>query len=267
MRRIIALTIFSLLFISCQDIIEVDLNNADPRLVVEGNIHVSESDGTLVQSEIRLTLTAPFFDNEVPSVENASVEVVDELGNIYPFNHAGDGYYFGDISLELNTNYRLQVIYEGEVYTASTTHVKTPSLEYIEQRDDGGFLGDQIELKVYFQDFPNEDNYYYVNASSERGIRRNVIKDEFYDGNMIFSTYVADDLAASDHVRFALYGITEEYYNYMFILLQQTGGGGGPFETQPATVRGNIINESNPENYPLGYFRISEVSIIDYIVE
>ena len=34
----------------------------------------------------------------------------------------------------------------------------------------------------------------------------------------------------------------------MFILLQQGGeDGGGPFETQPATVRGNCINQTNSE--------------------
>ena len=54
----------------------------------------------------------------------------------------------------------------------------------------------------------------------------------------------------------------------MFILLQQTSDqGGGPFETQPATVRGNIVNQTNPDNYPLGYFRVSEVSTLNYTVQ
>ena len=54
----------------------------------------------------------------------------------------------------------------------------------------------------------------------------------------------------------------------MFILLQQTSdGGGGPFETQPATVRGNCINTTNKENYPLGYFRLSEVDEFTYEIQ
>jgi hypothetical protein len=54
----------------------------------------------------------------------------------------------------------------------------------------------------------------------------------------------------------------------MIVLLQQTeDGGGGPFETQPATVRGNMINQTNPDNFPLGYFRISEISTIVYTVQ
>ena len=37
------------------------------------------------------------------------------------------------------------------------------------------------------------------------------------------------------------------------------GGGNGPFNTVPFQLRGNIVNITNPENFPFGYFRISEV--------
>ena len=64
------------------------------------------------------------------------------------------------------------------------------------------------------------------------------------------------------------YGISEQFYNYMFILLQQNSEeGGGPFETQPATVRGNCINQTNSKNYPLGYFRLSQVDEFIYTVQ
>ena len=93
-----------------------------------------------------------------------------------------------------------------------------------------------------------------------------VYDDEFFDGNTIFGYYFVEDLAPGDEVQFNLYGVSEAYHNFMFILLQQTGDG-GPFETQPATVRGNIVNETNPDNFPLGYFRISEVSTLNYMVQ
>ena len=258
--------VFTMLLTSCEDVIDVDLNDAAPRLVIEANINTRIETGD-VYGSVKLTTTAPFFNDNIPTVENAIVEIIDENGTVFRLNHTSAGMYFGDFSTQENTDYRLQVFYNDEIYTASTSHIPTAPLEYVEQRDDGGFMGDQIELKVYFEDPPNEENFYFYTASSERGIRRDVFKDEFFDGNLMFGSYVADDLAASDWVQFNLYGITEEYYNYMYILLQQTGGGGGPFETQPATVRGNIINETNPENYPLGYFRISEVSILNYQVQ
>ena len=54
----------------------------------------------------------------------------------------------------------------------------------------------------------------------------------------------------------------------MFVILQQNSqDSGGPFETQPATVKGNCLNQTNPNNFPLGYFRQSEVAEIVYTIE
>ncbi len=266
MKQFLLLITFGLLLTSCEDVIDVELNDADPRLVIEVNINSRFETGDVINF-VKLTTTAPFFDNQIPVVDDASVQISDENGNVFPFVYTENGYYSGHFSPQPNIDYTLQVIYKDETYTATTKLITTPALEYIEQKDDGGFFGDQIELKAFFTDPANEKNFYYFTGSSERGISRDVLSDEFFNGNSIFGLYYADDLAEGDDVQFILYGITEEFYNYMFILLQQTRSGGGPFETQPATVKGNIINETNPENYPLGYFRISEISVLNYTVE
>jgi len=144
---------------------------------------------------------------------------------------------------------------------------RTNPIEFVEQKNDGGFTGEDIELKAYFNDTPGIDNFYYFETLSDRGNDLDVYDDEFFDGNLIFSLYLAEDLSPGDVVTFNLYGINQQYYNFMFLLLQQTGGGGGPFDTQPATVRGNMINETDASNFPFGYFRISELSTFEYTVE
>jgi hypothetical protein len=79
---------------------------------------------------------------------------------------------------------------------------------------------------------------------------------------------LAEDLTEGDIVTFNLFGVDEDFYNFMVVLLQQIDdGGGGPFETQPATVKGNILNITNEDNFPLGYFRISEMSTLEYTVQ
>jgi len=50
-------------------------------------------------------------------------------------------------------------------------------------------------------------------------------------------------------------------------LIIQNTQQGGPFQTTPANLSGNMINTTNPENYPLGYFRVSEISEILYKVK
>lgn len=266
MRKLFALLFFFGILTSCEDVIDVELNEAPPRLVVEANINILET-GALLNSWVKLTTTAAFFDDNVPFVADARVEITDEQGNIYPFEYVNDGIYQGTLFPQENIQYTLEIIHNNETYTATTQLQPTATLEYVEQRNDGGFTGEDIELKAYFTDPVDFENYYYFTGSSEKGTVREVYNDEFFNGNSIFGYYLVEDLAPGDEVNFRLYGIDEAYYNYMFILLQQTGSGGGPFETQPATVRGNIINITDPENYPLGYFRISEASTLSYTIE
>jgi len=265
MKKLFLIVIFFGIFISCEDVIDVDLNDAPPSLVVEANLNIWE-DGT-TSAAVRLTTTAPFFDNDVPFVTDAVITVTDENGGVYPFNYTQDGVYVSNINLELNVDYTLSIIYKEETYTATETLYTVSPLEYVEQRDDGGFTGEDIELKVFFTDPAGQKNFYFFEGLSERGDELDVYNDEFFDGNTIFAYYLVEDIAPGDEVQFNIYGVSEAYYNFMFILLQQTGGGGGPFETQPATVRGNIINETTPDNYPLGYFRVSEVSTFNYVVQ
>ena len=95
-----------------------------------------------------------------------------------------------------------------------------------------------------------------------------VYEDRFTDGNQIFGFYTEEDLEPGDVVTIRNHGISERFYNFMFTLLQQGSvDNNGPFETQPATVRGNCINQSNPENFPFGYFRLSEVDEVVYTIQ
>lgn len=266
MKKLFVMILCFGILASCEDVIDVELDEAPPRLVVEANINIWE-DGT-TSSLVRLTTTAAFFDNNVPFVTEAIVTVTDENGIVYAFNYSENGFYLSDLSPELNVDYTLQIVYKEQTYSATEKLSSVSPLEYIEQRNDGGFTGEDIELKAFFTDPSGEDNFYFFEGLSERGDVLDVYSDEFFDGNRIFGYYLVEDLAAGDSVQFNLYGINEAFHNFMFVLLQQTSNqGGGPFETQPATVRGNIINETNSDNFPLGYFRVSEVSTLNYTVQ
>lgn len=268
--RLLTLLFSILLLTSCEDPIDVDLNDSEPKLVIEATMFRlldNEGGGT----EVKLSLTGPFFDNDIPAITNANVIITDSNNNQSLFTHTENGIYTTETNLipQDNTQYRITVIYEGETYTA-TEEIETvsPWEKNIEQDNEGGFLGDEIELKAFFNDPADEENYYYVQITSDKGKDRDIASDEFFNGNQIFALYTAEDLEAGDDVFFKIDGIDRNFYNFLFILLQQGAeDGGGPFETQPATVRGNIINETNPDNFPLGYFRVSERDTTSYIVQ
>lgn len=265
--------ILSLLFLvsSCEDEINVDLNTAPPRLVIDASINWFKGT-TGNQQEIKLSLSAPYFDNEVPPANNAVVVITDSNSNTFNFIEDGASgiYKNSNFIPEINATYSLTVVYEGETYSATETLKSVVPIDFVEQNDEGGFTGDETELKAYYTDPVDEENYYFFEFISDVPAipTLEVYDDEFTNGNQIFGFYTEEDLEPGDIVTIRNYGVSERFYEFMFVLLQQNGEeGGGPFETQPATVRGNCINETNSENFPFGYFRLSEVDEFIYTVE
>jgi hypothetical protein len=59
--------------------------------------------------------------------------------------------------------------------------------------------------------------------------------------------------------------LSRRFFDYFRKVLTASGNNDSPFPTVPTQARGNIINQSNADNYPLGYFRLSEVASRNYI--
>ena len=260
-----------LLFVSCEDVVEVDLNDSEPRLVVDGSINWIK--GTMGNDQnITLSLTTPFFSNTINPVTNAIVIVSDDFDNSWEFvqNQTPGIYETNTFEPVLNRAYKLSILYDNQTYEASTTLEPVIEIDFIEQTANGGLSGEDIEIKPNYTDPENERNFYFYSFDSQFSVFPilEVYEDEFTDGNQVFAYYSEEELEQGDIVKIKSIGITESFYNFMFILLSQTNSEvGGPFETQPATLRGNVINTTNQDNFPLGYFRASEIDEILYTVE
>ena len=255
---------------NCEDVIDIDVPTSEPRLVIDASINwVKATTGN--EQSIKLTLTAPFFDSSVPPANNAEVFIIDQNNNVFNFTEDGNTGIYKNSSFipVINSDYELTVIYDNENYTATETLYGVPEFEYVEQDLEGGISGEETEIKAFFTDPADEENYYFFEYIPSIPVTATLdtFKDEFVNGNLVFGRYVEEDLNPEDVVIIRNHGVSERFYEFMFVLLQQTGDSGGPFETQPATVRGNCINTTNSNNYPLGYFRLSEVSEIVYTVE
>lgn len=271
MKKIIYIITITLFTFSCEDVIDLDVPSSEPKLVIDASINWFKGT-TGNEQEIKLTLSAPYFDTEVPPANGAQIVITDTDNNTFLFIEEGStGIYKNNTFIPvINGEYNLTITYQGEIFSATETLKSVSSIDYIEQKDDGGFSGEEIEIKAYFTDPGDEENYYFFEFISDIPIipSLEVYKDEFVNGNSIFGFYTEEDLSSGDELTIRNYGISERFYEFMFVLLQQSSeGGGGPFETQPATVRGNCINQTIPANFPLGYFRISEADEFIYIVE
>lgn len=260
----------SFAFIGCEDVIDVDLNKSEPKLVIDASIKW-EKGTTGNEQTIRLTTTGDYFNNTVPAANGAIVTITDSNAIVYNFIEDGTTGNYKCINFNpvLNENYTLSVSYNGQTYTSTDKLYPVPTITTIEQNL-GGFTGDEIELKFNFQDNGSEENFYMeeYKVPFRPFPLLGVFDDEFTNGNEMFSLIIEGDLEAGQNINFTLHGISERYHNFMNILIGISGGlSNGPFSTPPATVKGNIINQSNASNYPLGYFRLSEVDVRNYTVQ
>ncbi|TDN88681.1 uncharacterized protein DUF4249 [Salegentibacter sp. 24] len=267
----ILLLLFSAISLSsCEEVIELDLKESKPRLVIDASL-IWYLDTSGNNQEIILSKTTGFYEEEINPVTDAEVVVETINGERFIFTHQEQGIYTNtNFNPVFEKDYTLEIIYQDEIYTSSSSFVPASGIDYIAQNSEGGFTREDLEVEVYFTDPVDENNFYLFNFRniSESKISLEIYEDEFTNGNQVSVSYSNEELMENDEIHITMEGISPAFYQYLFILRSQGGNnGGGPFQSQPATVKGNIVNETNPENYPFGYFRLSQADSTTYIVQ
>jgi hypothetical protein len=266
----IILLFFAVLATGCEDVVNVDLPTAEPRLVIDAAINW-QLGTTGNEQTVRLTTTAGFYDPNVPPVSGAEVVVTNTDDNtVFNFTeNPGTGNYICTTFVPVsNANYKLTVNHNGENYTATEKLVTVVPIDKIEQKNDGGFTGDDIEIKIFFTDPAVTTNFYMLKYKPDYTAvpLYGITDDEFYQGNQFADFFMHEDLESGNLLDVTIHGISEQYYNYMNLLLDSADGG-GPFSTTPAKLKGNIINTTNSKNPAFGYFRLSQTDTENYLVQ
>lgn len=268
--RYITIVIALIFFASCEDVVNVDLNTAPPRLVVDASINWQKGTDGSVQ-KIILSTTTDYYSNVIPKVSGATVSIKNSENTTFVFNeipNTGE-YQSTDFEPVIGETYTLTIIYNGTTYTATETMQSVTSIDSIVQKNDAGFSGEDYEIIVYYQD-PLATNFYMVRFFPDihKSPSYNVLGDEFSNGNQKNWNFSDEDFKQGTSIDIIHYGISEDYYNYMSKIISASGNSNaGPFQTTPATVRGNIVNQTNIENYALGYFSLNEIDSETYIIK
>jgi len=266
--KIVSLLGLSIIIFSCTEAIDLSVPTESPRLVIEASIGWEK--GTLGNNQtIKLSLTTPYYDTAPNPVAGASVRVENITnGDIFIFEDQQDGRYTtSDFEPIINNTYNLEVIYNNETYTAEETLMPVPEIDRIEQSRELGSDPEELDLTIYFNDPANEVNFYYITFLEGEDLlpTREIMSDEFTNGNEMSLLYEEDEADAEDEilpgdmVDINLYGISEEYYDFLLRLIEQSDNAGDPFATVPTRLRGNYKNLENPDNYAFGYFRVTEL--------
>ncbi len=274
MKKIYCLITISLVFFSCEDVVELDTPTGETRLNIDAHFRVfTQEQPTRTTGQVVLTETVNFFDEEIPAVSSATVTITErETGNTYFFQEVptGSGIYQNDDLLFLNdfdATFDLNLQVQDPQYTATARTMPTAPIIDVQQGDLEVFSEEDLEIVVTISDAAEREDFYLFDFGFAL---YQPLDDGFFNGNDFeFSfLYTEDDevnLQAGDVITVINDGIDEQFFEYMELLLEQTEGG-AIFSSPPATVRGNIINAADPDNFAYGYFRISEAVSREYSI-
>ena len=259
--------------LACEEVIDVDLQTVPARLTIEASIDWEK--GTMGNEQtIKLSESTPYFNITTNTgVNGASVTVINN-NNLeeFTFTDLGNGNYTtSDFVPILNQAYTLEVLYNGERYSATETLMSVVDIAEVTQSNKGGFDNDALDVNVSFDDPVDIDNYYLLRFKEQGDLLPRLfdVDDEFRDGNRIKIFFEKDkdldeeEFVAGDTVAIDFFGISEDYRNYIRLLIRQNEGT-GVFGGTPANVKGNCINIDNTENYAHGYFRLTQVVRTNY---
>ncbi|MEW7279242.1 DUF4249 family protein [Aquimarina sp. 2201CG1-2-11] len=257
--------------IGCEDVIDVEVPNGEARLVIDATFEYfrNETPATM-EGGVKLTLSAPFFNTDVPAVSDATVFLTNMNDNtIINFIESEEQGFFipseEEFLPEFDTPYQLTVEYKDETYVADATLIPTVPIDDVQQGDATLFDGDETEIIITYTDDATRDDFYLFDFDFNLFITS---EDRFYQGKTFGFSYFYDQMVSNQEITIKIIGIDEQYFDYATLLIEQSDqGGGNPFQAPPAVLRGNIINKTSPDNYALGYFTISEASKFDFSIE
>jgi hypothetical protein len=249
-RNIIISLLAAAFLYSCKKIVVLDLNDAAPQIVIQGE--VTDSAGPY---SVYINTSVNFYaDNTFPALSGAVVKISDNNGLSDSLTETAPGVYTTHILQGVPGNtYTLSVVAQNINYAASSTMPLPVPLDSVTFKTSGGFGQKHISAVVNFQDPAGIKNYYQF-VEFINGVQFNkeifVFDDRLSDGRYISSTLRTDSsyLNPGDLLQVNMYSIDEHVYNYFFQLAQSSGVGAFNSSASPANPSSNISNGA------LGYF-------------
>jgi len=256
---LVTLLLAGMFLAGCEKVVEVDLQDSQPKLVIEAE--VTDQDTSHV---VRISKTIPFTQtNEFNGLSGAQVVLSVPGGQTITFTETETGIYrspkFAGVP---GTNYVLDVSVEGKVFTASSAMplpVKLDSLGFRKQ----SFFGDEVIVPLAYYKDPKEakNQYLFLVRAKDEEVQESLTEDRFTNGNNVTESLFTDldELAEGDSLEVEMRGLDLNVYKYYFAIAQISGEGGPPVAPSNPT--------SNFTNGALGVFSAYTTSTLRTVVK
>jgi hypothetical protein len=258
--NLLCLMMMLILLPGCEKVITVDLNEADPKIVIEGMI--TDQPGPYA---VLVTKSGSYFGQpDLPFVSGAKVTITDNAGTTELLREKRQGVYLTTLIRGVaGRKYTLRVVTENVEYMAESTmpaRVAIDSLalrkedpQHIDFGDDGTDT-DHAEVHCYFIDPPGK-NFYRIRYARDDTVRNDYYRlydDQYADGQ---HTELSVTNAHARHTyRVELLSVSREAFNY-FSSLDDLMYSSPVFGSTPANPDDIFTNGA------LGYFAACAVDV------
>lgn len=230
MKNKLWIIILLLSFISCEEVINIDLKESEPRLVIDANI--TDNSPCI----IALTKSQGFYSDEpYTRISGATIELSDNMGNKEIARETKDkGIYMSLMAGKTSRTYSLNISIEDKKYEAKATIPKAVPIDSLYIYNIKVGKDDWYSPCITFQDPKEEENYYYimmyVNGAMMRSIYLN--DDEFRNGLITDRILYFDkednndeELKIGDHIRVEMQTLDKGMYTFYKSLYSIAAGG------------------------------------------
>jgi hypothetical protein len=263
--------------VSCQDVIDIDIDEGETRVVINGRI----TDTLPIYVEVLATVNY-LSTNPNPGMSDCIVKLYENGIDVATLaeNDTLPGYYEHPFTGTENNAYYIEVTFpDGHPYFPGERWIS--SEEELRRVPPADSTYSEFQPR---QPFIEEGYYAYVMFTEPAGLgdsyRQRLWKndslfdtqfdlvffnDEFIDGRSfddvdLPAVQVSDASDTGDVYLVELSSISPEGYKFLEILQQQTVQVGSTFDPPPAPIFGNIVNADDPNRLGLGYFFASKLT-------
>lgn len=233
------------IFSACQKVIDVNLNSANPKLVVEANI-----DSKLNSCTVLLSKSVSFTESNIfPAEQNALVVLADQNGSKDTLMESMPGQYYKKMNKVLNNSeYHLTIKSSDRAVYEATSTMKTSviidSISILKQNF--GFRGVNYSVRLQFKDEVSQTNYYqfivYINGVKSSTTRLRT--DELFNGkvaNVSIRLENSKEIKSGDVISVEVINIDKGVYTYYYGLNQLGSGPNG--SATPANPKSNVSGD------------------------
>lgn len=240
LRRYMLMASLALGLSSCEKVIDLKLDNAQPALVIEGGV-TDQNEAQVVKISRTYSFTEP---NKFNGISGAKISLTRANGAVMNYTEVSPGKYqtvkFRGVP---GSKYVLDVIVDGKSYSATSIMPMKVPLDSITFKQFDFFGKSNTYAAVNYVDPAGIQNQYRFTLTYKGKVEADMAEeDRFNDGNNVANVvfYKLNDLVTGDSVVVDFQCIDRNVFKYFYSLGQNSGEGGPP--VAPANPPSNFSN-------------------------